>query len=192
MVIEAALLTSQMLRFEFSNYVRIIPTAYHATPLGCGVGHSRFGGTGNSFATLYAAKDLATAFAETVIRDRFEGQQMGQVVSVVLTVFILVPTFAPAIGQAVLLFAPWQTLFGVSTDIAGAKCFDEAQAFSDMLYKNLSIDGILYASRLTGENCIAIFDRATKSHLSATGVTPLIQLAGMAEALQTLNVQLIL
>jgi DHA1 family bicyclomycin/chloramphenicol resistance-like MFS transporter len=53
-----------------------------------------------------------------LIRDRFEGQQMGQVVSVVLTVFILVPTFAPAIGQAVLLFAPWQALFGVLLAVA--------------------------------------------------------------------------
>jgi len=192
MVIEAALLTSQMLRFEFSNYVRIIPTAYHATPLGCGVGHSRFGGTGNSFATLYAAKDLATAFAETVIRDRFEGISDRR-----LFINELSTRSAVSIGSAEALHLidlrkGGCLKLGVSTDIAGAKCFDEAQAFSDMLYKNLSIDGILYASRLTGENCIAIFDRATKSHLSATGVTPLIQLAGMAEALQTLNVQLIL
>jgi DHA1 family bicyclomycin/chloramphenicol resistance-like MFS transporter len=46
-----------------------------------------------------------------MVRDRFAGQQMGQVMSIVLTVFILVPTFAPAIGQAILIFAPWQALF---------------------------------------------------------------------------------
>lgn len=48
-----------------------------------------------------------------LIRDRFEGPQMAQIISIVLTIFILVPTFAPAIGQAVLVFAPWQALFGV-------------------------------------------------------------------------------
>ncbi|MEM6382073.1 MAG: multidrug effflux MFS transporter [Pseudomonadota bacterium] len=47
-----------------------------------------------------------------MVRDRFEGQAMGQIMSIVLTVFILVPTFAPAIGQLILLFAPWQALFG--------------------------------------------------------------------------------
>lgn len=46
-----------------------------------------------------------------MVRDRFEGQEMAKIMSVALTVFILVPTFAPAIGQGILLFAPWQGLF---------------------------------------------------------------------------------
>jgi len=192
MEIEAALLTSQILRFEFSDYVRIIPTAYHATPLGCGVGHSRFSGTGKMFATLYAARDLATALAETVIRDRFEGMSDRQ-----LFINELSTRSAVSIGSAEALHLidlrkGGCLKLGVSTDIAGAKCFDEAQAFSDMLYQNLSIAGILYASRLTGENCIAIFDRAIESHLSTTDVVPLVQLTRIAEALQRLNVQLIL
>ena len=48
-----------------------------------------------------------------MVRDRFEGPAMAQIMSVVLTVFVLVPTFAPAIGQLVLLVAPWQALFGL-------------------------------------------------------------------------------
>ncbi|MFK7791233.1 MAG: MFS transporter [Devosiaceae bacterium] len=46
-----------------------------------------------------------------LIRDRFEGPKMAQVMSITLTIFILVPTFAPAIGQVILLVAPWQALF---------------------------------------------------------------------------------
>lgn len=46
-----------------------------------------------------------------MVRDRFSGQAMGQIMSVALTVFILVPVFAPVIGQLVLFFAPWQMLF---------------------------------------------------------------------------------
>lgn len=46
-----------------------------------------------------------------MVRDRFSGQAMGQIMSVALTVFILVPVFAPVIGQIILFFAPWQTLF---------------------------------------------------------------------------------
>lgn len=46
-----------------------------------------------------------------MVRDRFSGQAMGQIMSVALTVFILVPVFAPILGQLVLFFAPWQTLF---------------------------------------------------------------------------------
>jgi DHA1 family bicyclomycin/chloramphenicol resistance-like MFS transporter len=46
-----------------------------------------------------------------MVRDRFEGQDMAKIMSIALTVFILVPTFAPAIGQVILMFAPWQALF---------------------------------------------------------------------------------
>lgn len=46
-----------------------------------------------------------------MVRDRFSGEAMGQVMSVALTVFILVPVFAPVLGQVILLFAPWQALF---------------------------------------------------------------------------------
>lgn len=46
-----------------------------------------------------------------MVRDRFSGPAMAQIMSIALTVFIMVPTFAPAIGQGILLFAPWQVLF---------------------------------------------------------------------------------
>ncbi|MEM6711724.1 MAG: multidrug effflux MFS transporter [Pseudomonadota bacterium] len=46
-----------------------------------------------------------------VVRDQYVGQQMGKIMSFVLTVFILVPVFAPAIGQVFLLFVPWRFLF---------------------------------------------------------------------------------
>lgn len=46
-----------------------------------------------------------------MVRDRFVGAAMGQIMSVALTVFIMVPIFAPMIGQLMLFFAPWQALF---------------------------------------------------------------------------------
>lgn len=191
MKIEAALLASQIQRFEFSNYIRIIPTPYQATPLGCGVGESRFGGTGKSFATLYAAKNLATALAETVVRDRFEGISERRLFIAELAGRSAVRIDSTEALHLVDLRKGGCLKLGVSTDISGAKCFEEAQAFADTLYKNHSIDGIIYASRLTGENCIAIFDRATGKCLSATGVVPIVQLKQTTDALQTLNVQLL-
>lgn len=53
-----------------------------------------------------------------MVRDRFEGPAMAQIMSVALTVFIMVPTFAPAIGQAILLIAPWQALFAALVGVA--------------------------------------------------------------------------
>jgi len=46
-----------------------------------------------------------------LIRDRFSGDSMAQVTSLVMTVFILVPAVAPSLGQAVLAFSDWRGVF---------------------------------------------------------------------------------
>lgn len=46
-----------------------------------------------------------------LIRDRFEGSEMARVMSFIMTVFILVPVFAPALGQAILVFFGWRAIF---------------------------------------------------------------------------------
>jgi MFS transporter, DHA1 family, multidrug resistance protein len=53
------------------------------------------------------------AMTIALVRDRFEGRAMARVMSLVMAVFILVPVIAPSIGQAVLGFAGWRTIFGV-------------------------------------------------------------------------------
>jgi len=46
-----------------------------------------------------------------LIRDRFEGRAMAQVMSFISVVFILVPIIAPILGQAILLVADWRAIF---------------------------------------------------------------------------------
>ncbi len=46
-----------------------------------------------------------------LVRDRYEGRAMAQVMSFVMTIFILVPMIAPALGQAILLFSGWRAIF---------------------------------------------------------------------------------
>lgn len=48
-----------------------------------------------------------------MIRDQYEGRAMARVMSFVMAVFILVPMLAPALGQAVLLFANWRMIFAL-------------------------------------------------------------------------------
>ncbi|PHQ71359.1 MAG: Bcr/CflA family drug resistance efflux transporter [Sneathiella sp.] len=48
-----------------------------------------------------------------LIRDQYEGRAMARFVSLVMTVFILVPVLAPALGQGILFFAEWRILFVV-------------------------------------------------------------------------------
>jgi len=46
-----------------------------------------------------------------LVRDQFKGREMARVMSFVMSVFILVPVFAPAIGQLILFVADWHFIF---------------------------------------------------------------------------------
>jgi MFS transporter, DHA1 family, multidrug resistance protein len=46
-----------------------------------------------------------------MIRDRYEGSAMARLMSVIMSIFILVPVLAPFLGQLVLLVADWRVLF---------------------------------------------------------------------------------
>ena len=46
-----------------------------------------------------------------LVRDQYKGREMARVMSFVMTVFILVPIFAPAVGQGILLIADWRFIF---------------------------------------------------------------------------------
>ncbi len=54
-----------------------------------------------------------------LIRDRFEGRQMAKTVSMIMTVSILVPVFAPLLGQGVLLITNWRGIFFLTLAMAG-------------------------------------------------------------------------
>ncbi|MFT6067963.1 MAG: DHA1 family bicyclomycin/chloramphenicol resistance-like MFS transporter [Bacteriovoracaceae bacterium] len=46
-----------------------------------------------------------------MIRDKFEGAEMGKVMSLIMIFFIMVPALAPSIGQLILLIASWRAIF---------------------------------------------------------------------------------
>ena len=48
---------------------------------------------------------------QAMVRDRFAGREMARIMSFIMTIFILVPIFAPMIGQVVLWFGSWHLLF---------------------------------------------------------------------------------
>lgn len=47
-----------------------------------------------------------------LVRDRYEGRAMAQVMSFATTVFILVPMIAPTFGQGLLFLSGWRSIFG--------------------------------------------------------------------------------
>jgi DHA1 family bicyclomycin/chloramphenicol resistance-like MFS transporter len=80
-----------------------------------------------TFETLLALRGmqgLGTAglavLPAAIIRDRFEGDQMARLVSMIFIVFMIVPVLAPSLGQAVLLVANWHWIFVTLALLAGA------------------------------------------------------------------------
>ena len=53
-----------------------------------------------------------------MVRDSYEGEQMAKQMSLIMAVFILVPTFAPALASGILLVGSWQMIFWVCAAIA--------------------------------------------------------------------------
>ena len=49
--------------------------------------------------------------AQSVVRDRFEGRAMAEVMSLIFMTFMIVPVIAPAIGQVILFSGHWQAIF---------------------------------------------------------------------------------
>jgi DHA1 family bicyclomycin/chloramphenicol resistance-like MFS transporter len=71
----------------------------------------------HSFETLLVGRMVqgiaaaSTRVSVSVVRDCYAGRLMARVLSLSLIVLIGVPVLAPSLGQAILLFAPWQGIF---------------------------------------------------------------------------------
>lgn len=46
-----------------------------------------------------------------MVRDLYKGRDMARIVSLVMMIFMIVPALAPLLGQGVLLFGTWRTIF---------------------------------------------------------------------------------
>lgn len=191
MDLDPDIVASLVARYQPAAYLRITPIAHRTTPLGMGFGKTRFASPTDTFRLLYIAEDLATSLAEAVIRDRFEGATARE-----LTAGELADRGATEVSaRAPLRLLDMRTagcfLLGVSTDIAGAKAQDEARQFSQAVFDQTDVDGVLYLSRLTRRTCVAVYDRAVASKLDAGPVRELEMLAALVPALATLQIVLI-
>ncbi|MEC3950747.1 multidrug effflux MFS transporter [Sphingobium sp. HWE2-09] len=73
-----------------------------------------------SFVMMLVGRGCAGFFAGAswvitvgIVRDRFRGDAMARVMSLIFAVFMLIPVIAPSFGQAILLIAPWRWIFWV-------------------------------------------------------------------------------
>ncbi|WP_296677955.1 multidrug effflux MFS transporter [Novosphingobium sp.] len=59
-----------------------------------------------------------TVLPSAIVRDRYSGDRMARILSTIALVFLAIPMIAPSFGQAVLLFAGWRWIFGITAAMA--------------------------------------------------------------------------
>jgi DHA1 family bicyclomycin/chloramphenicol resistance-like MFS transporter len=98
-----------------------------------------------------------------LIRDIHAGRDMARVISMIMSVFILVPIAAPALGQGILLFADWRAIFA----------FFFLLAVATMIWFGIRLPESLPASRREPFSLQAKFAsaRAVLSNRAAIGFT---------------------
>jgi DHA1 family bicyclomycin/chloramphenicol resistance-like MFS transporter len=89
--------------------------------IGCMASYALFGalaGLAGSMELMLAARFLqgmaaagSRVLVVAIVRDRFQGPAMAQIMSLVMIVFMIVPVLAPAFGQGMLEIGSWRYIF---------------------------------------------------------------------------------
>ncbi|RJT30812.1 RES domain-containing protein [Mesorhizobium waimense] len=171
-----------------SDWPRILPSRHRAQPAGAGFGSSRFSSPSRLFKILYAGEDFSTAFAEAVVRDRFEGKERRFLYRPRLDALCVTSISSDRELILVDLTGAGAYELGVDTDANRARDHRFGQEFSELLHDQMAdVDGILFDSRLTNARCVAIYERALPA-LSGRVPIALLQAAELVTELKRLNI----
>lgn len=190
MKLVASKLRERVITARLSDWLRILPTRHRATPAGAGFGSSRYSSPSDAFRVLYAAEDFSTAFAEAVVRDRFEGKVRRYLYRPHLEQVCLAAISSSRELALLDLRGAGAYELGVNTDASRARDHTVGQNFSQTVHDELAdVDAIIFDSRLTTGACVAVYDRAF-SALSATAPIGLMQAALLPAEITRLGITL--
>jgi hypothetical protein len=181
-------LRERVINAHIADWPRILPSRHRATPADAGFGSSRFSSPSRTFRVLYAADNFPTAFAEAVVRDRFEGKTRRFLYRPYLEQLCV--TAISSNRELALLDLTGAGAYeaGIDTDTNRARTHNSGQALSQAVHAEMpDVDGILFNSRLTAGGCLAIYDRAF-SALSGTPPIALLQSALLPAELTRLDI----
>jgi hypothetical protein len=190
-ILDQAILADLAVAITPKAYVRVTPMSHAATPLGAGFGVTRFASPTKTFKVIYFARDLTTGVAETLVRDRFQGRARRKLLDAEAALWGATEVNAGAPLTLIDLRTTGLVRLGVSTEAARGKAQGQGRKLSQAIHDQTDAQGLIYNSRLTGGDCICVYDRALPGGLVATPVVEVTLLAGFVDALRELNVTLI-
>ncbi|MDE0191892.1 MAG: RES family NAD+ phosphorylase [Gammaproteobacteria bacterium] len=158
-------LIEPLLRTAFPESYRIMPQRHVGSPLGTTAADSRFATRTGGYKVLYAAPGFSTAFIETIVRDRFVDRRMREIALREITERVWVRIAAEPDAPLTLLDlrADGCTRIGAPTDVVRGRNHASGRAFGKAIHaEHADVDGLVYSSRLTGEDVYAIFERSVE------------------------------
>ena len=97
--------------------------------------------------------------ATAVVRDKFSGREMAEVMSLTFMIFMAIPIVAPGIGQVILLSGPWQNIFifmgGLATVIGLWALFRLPETMHPEYRRPLSVKSVIDGFRIVVTNRVA-------------------------------------
>lgn len=97
--------------------------------------------------------------AVAVVRDKYSGREMAEVMSLTFMIFMAIPIIAPGIGQVILLSGPWHNIFifmgGLATVIALWAFFRLPETLRPEYRRPLSVKSIFDGFKIVVTNRVA-------------------------------------
>ena len=159
--------------------------AHRGTPLLAVPAASRFSDPQAGYAVLYTAETVSFAFWETLGRNRFAWRWRRELPRTEAEAALVVSIACDALLVLVDLRGDGPVRIGAPSAVA-----DDGNPVAGRGPRRRSRgEGIVFASRLTGDSCVAIFERAF-GRLRATGIGELVRHAELLEALDEYHIVL--
>ena len=99
--------------------------------------------------------------AVSMVRDRFGGRQMAEIMSLIFMVFMVVPVVAPSIGQLVMIFGEWHWIFicmaAIALAITAWAFIRLPETLSPELRRPIDLTSVWSAFRLVLQNRLSLF-----------------------------------
>lgn len=176
---------------NLAGYVRSLKREHAATPLGMGYGLTRFASPTKAFQLVYLAADPKTSIAEAIIRDRFQHRVTRRMAEEEFDLWSMCSITRSATFKLLDLRGDGPTLLNIPTDAVNGRNHRAGRVFSERLFRQTSLDGILYPSRFTKKDCVALYDRAIKGRINASAAVDLPRLRMLPVYLEELKIDVI-
>jgi len=165
-------------------------------PLGVGFGNSRFSDPrplgSRVFKTLYLGESFQVCFAEVILRDQRDGKLDNLPIAEKEMSAHFFSTIAATEPLMMLdLRNANSAKMGVPTDVAKRLDQGLARTWAVAFHEHQNqLDGIIYSSRLTAENNLAIFDRSIHK-LKVLSTVPILTVGDLARVLDDFEIALV-